>query len=1016
MGDVPATSQLEMPAASDLDAAITPASGITPSPHLAIDDAIHIRGARVHNLQNVDVDIPRDQLVVITGPSGSGKSSLAFDTLFAEGQRQYIESLSVYARQFLHQMERPDVDSIEGLQPTISIDQRAGSQNPRSTVATVTEVYDYLRLLMARLGLPHCPNCGSPICQQSPEQIVDRLCGLPAGTKVILLAPLVRGRKGQHAEVLAAIRKAGFVRARVDGAVIDIDQQPPELAPRKNHDIEAVIDRLVIREGVRPRLAESVNLALSHGEGAIIVVIFDPAPANGAEKSPVTKTAPEGAPVAKSGNGTQPSREVLYSTLNACPNCKVSYEELEPRSFSFNSPYGACPDCEGLGARVQFDPDLLLPDESLSLAAGAFAPWKGASPAQDRRHQELTADLRKAAGIDWDMPLSEVKPKARQLLLEGDAKRLGLLTLLEQEYATAIQPAQRERLETFRGLVPCPACHGARLKPTARACRFHGQAIHELAALTVREAHRFFRALSLDADEEPIATPIVGEIVKRLDFMDRVGVDYLTLDRPADTLSGGELQRVRLATGIGSGLVGVCYVLDEPSIGLHPRDNQRLIDALRGLQTQGNTVLVVEHDEAMMRQADHLIDIGPGAGRQGGRVVAEGTPAEVAANPASITGSYLAGRLSLAVPAQRRRTNKTHSITIEGVTTNNLKDVDVRIPLSAFVCVTGVSGSGKSSLINETLAKALARRLGLAAGKPGPHRSLRGASQIDKLVDIDQSPIGRTPRSNPATYTGVFDEIRKVFAGTREARQLGYKSGRFSFNVKGGRCEECQGQGIRKIEMNFLPDLIVACPACQGARFNRQTLRVHYRDRSIADVLNMRIDEAVDFFENFPAIIRFLHSLQEVGVGYLTLGQSSTTLSGGEAQRVKLATELARTDTGKTLYILDEPTTGLHFDDIRNLLNVLGRLVDLGNTVLVIEHNLDVLKSADWIIDLGPEGGAAGGYLLAAGTPEEIAAIEDNATGRFLRPLLVPGAGRTQVALAAVEVLRHSTIEKQTGG
>jgi excinuclease ABC subunit A len=940
---------------------------------------IRIRGARVHNLQNIDVDLPRDALVVITGPSGSGKSSLAFDTLFAEGQRQYIESLSVYARQFLHQMERPDVDLIDGLEPTISIDQRAGSQNPRSTVATVTEIYDYLRLLFSRLGQPACPACGTVICPQTAEQIIEDLRALPAGTKLVLMAPLVRGRKGQHKEVFAEVRKAGFVRVRVNGEVLDVDQVG-ELAPRKNHEIEAVVDRIVIREGIDARLAESTRLALTHGEGTVLASYLPPH-----ENEPVDprdKTA---------------WTEKLFSTLHACPRCKTSFEALEPRTFSFNSPYGACPRCEGLGWRQQFDPELVLPDASLSLDEGAIAPWKSDTPTEAGQHKAQLKDFLKAADSNRTTPVADMRPRVREQLLYGNADAkgegfVGLLNLLEQQYVTALDPAERERLEVFRDQVVCKECGGTRLRPEARACRFHGLAIHEVTALDVEQAREWFTALDISAKEEPIARPILAEIASRLEFLDRVGVEYLTLDRAADTLSGGELQRVRLATGIGSGLVGVCYVLDEPSIGLHQRDNQRLIDALRGLQQQGNTVLVVEHDEAVMRSADHLVDMGPGAGLHGGRIVAQGTPDDVAADPDSVTGRYLSGQLSISLPEHRRKTAKTRSITLEGVTTNNLKNIDVRIPLGALVCMTGVSGSGKSSLVGETLAKALARRLNGTGPKPGPHRSLRGASQIDKLIVVDQSPIGRTGRSNPATYSGAFDEIRRVFTGTREARQRGYKSGRFSFNVKGGRCEHCQGQGTRRIEMNFLPDLTVTCPECHGARFNQQTLEVRYRGLSIADVLALRIDEAIGFFQNFPQIVRPLAGFQEVGLDYLTLGQPSTTLSGGEAQRIKLATELARVDTGNTMYILDEPTTGLHFDDIRKLLAVLNRLVDLGNTVLVIEHNLDVIKTADWIIDLGPEGGQGGGQIIATGTPEEVAALSDNATGMFLQPLLsTPG-------------------------
>jgi excinuclease ABC subunit A len=934
---------------------------------VAADDCIRIRGARMHNLRNIDLDIPRDRFVVMTGPSGSGKSSLAFDTLYAEGQRQYIESLSTYARQFLHQLERPDVDLIEGLQPTISIDQRAGGHNPRSTVATVTEIYDYLRLLFARLGQPRCYKCGEPICQQTPEQILDALMELSAGTRVMILAPLVRGRKGEHKDVLETIRKSGLIRARVDGQLVEVSD-PPALVAQKTHNIEAVIDRVVVREGVRPRIAESVNLALRHSDGLVLAAHEE-----------------------KTDSGSV-WHDRLFNTQYACPNCKISYEELEPRTFSFNSPYGACPVCEGLGSRTTFDPELVLPDASLSFAAGALAPWKGETPGALKKLQSALRPFLAKADIRWNTPLESLSPKLREQLLHGMGKPFaGVLTMLDKEYATTSSESRRERLETFRGEVVCKECGGARLRPEARSVLIAGRAIHQVTALTVGAAREFFSPIPhplFPEHQQPIAQPIVSEIAARLEFLQRVGLGYLTLDRPAGTLSGGELQRVRLAAGLGSGLVGVCYVLDEPSIGLHPRDNERLINTLAELQSRGNTIVVVEHDETIMRRADWLIDLGPGAGRHGGRVVAQGTPDQIAANPDSLTGRYLAGVELIPVPNQRRRAAKTRAITIEGVTTNNLKNISVQFPLSTMVCVTGVSGSGKSSLLDETLARALVRRLGGVAPKPGPHTSLRGTNQIDKVVQIDQTPIGRTPRSNPATYIGVFDEIRKVFANTRDAKQRGYKVGRFSFNVKGGRCEECQGQGQRRIEMNFLPDLYVACPVCEGKRFNRQTLDIRYRDRSIADVLDMPIEEAAEFFENFPTILRLVRSLQEVGLGYMTLGQSSLTLSGGEAQRIKLAAELSRADTGKTVYILDEPTTGLHFDDVRKLLVVLGRLVDLGNTVLVIEHNLDVLKTADWIIDLGPEGGDAGGQIVATGTPEEIAALEDNHTGRFLKLVL----------------------------
>jgi excinuclease ABC subunit A len=929
---------------------------------------IRIRGARMHNLRNIDLDIPRDRLVVITGVSGSGKSSLAFDTLYAEGQRQYIESLSVYARQFLHQMERADVDLIEGLQPTIAIDQRAGSHHPRSTVATVTEIYDYLRLLMARLGEASCYRCGAPIRQQSPEEILERLMALGDGTRVVLLAPLVRGRKGQHAETFEQIRKAGLVRARVDGEVYELDALP-ELARQKAHTIEAVVDRIVIREAGRSRLAESLRTAVQMAEGTVIACHGVPASGTG-------------------GAAPVQWRDELFSTRYACPNCKISYQELEPRTFSFNSPYGACPACEGLGVRVDFDADLIAPDLSRSLARGAIVPWRDVRPGVLRRYKEALAEFLSANDLCWNTPLAKFTPKQRQQLLGGARGFPGVLQLVAEEYEATGDVERRDQLEAFRAETACPECGGSRLRPEARAVRLAGKAIHEVSQLTVSQAAVFFAELHFAREDQAIAQPLVGEIRSRLDFLHKVGLDYLTLDRPAQTLSGGESQRIRLATGIGSSLVGVCYVLDEPSMGLHPRDNDRLIDALRQLQLRGNSVLVVEHDEAVMRRADWLVDMGPDAGLHGGRVVAQGSPSEVSRNDLSLTGRYLSGQARIPLPSQRREVSSKRALVLEGATCNNLKDLTARFPLGVFVCVTGVSGSGKSSLLNETLARAVFRELYGSGPKPAPYKSLKGLKQIDKLVQVDQSPIGRTPRSNPATYTGAFDEIRKVFITTREARLRGYKAGRFSFNVKGGRCEECQGHGLQKIEMNFLPDLYVTCPVCQGKRFNRQTLEARYRGKSIADVLDLRVDEALAFFENFPVLRRQLGALDEVGLGYLTLGQSSTTLSGGESQRIKLAAELCRVETGRTLYILDEPTTGLHFDDIQKLLAVLNRLVDLGNTVIVIEHHLDVIKSSDWLIDLGPEGGEAGGRILAAGTPEDLAALPDNATGRYLQPLL----------------------------
>ncbi|MCI0491381.1 MAG: excinuclease ABC subunit UvrA [Planctomycetes bacterium] len=911
-------------------------------------DVIAVRGARTHNLKNIDIDIPRNRLVVITGVSGSGKSSLAFDTLLAEGQRQYVQSLSVYARQFFDELQRPDVDRIDGLQPTIAIDQRQGAPNPRSTVGTITEVYDYLRLLMARAGDVVCPNCGTPIVQQTPAEIEQSIRSLPDETRVMILAPLVRGRRGSHRDVIEAIQKAGFVRARIDGSSYPLEDAPP-LVPQKMHDIEAVVDRVVIRQGIEARLAESVRLATRHGDGVVMIVYQTPeakAANQDSTKKPNGKT--NGTP-AISGEGWE---ERLLNTRYACPRCQTSVGEIEPRTFSFNSPYGACPICHGLGT---------LGDEEIT-PLGQTNGTERAAEAESRK-QTARLSTEKQTGCLPPHAGGSAEPRPTSNGSSGTA-------------------AGNENA------IVCPACHGSRLRPEARACRLNGLVIHEITGLPVTAALAFFRELTFGVDQRPVAEPIVAEIVRRLAFLERVGADYLSLDRPADTLSGGERQRVRLATGIGSGLVGILYLLDEPSIGLHPRDNDRLIAAFRDLERQGNTVVVVEHDEALMRSSDYLIDMGPGAGSRGGQVVAHGTPNVVAHDETSLTGAYLSGRLTIPIPTERRKPAKTRRLHLMGATANNLQDVDVEIPLGLLVCVAGVSGSGKSSLVVDTLARTLARKLNGAEVRAAAHRGLRGASQLDRLVEVNQSPIGRTPRSNAATYTGIWNDIRAVFAATKLARLRGYGTGRFSFNTPGGRCEECQGQGVRRIEMNFLPDLEVTCPVCHGARFNRQTLAVKYREKSVADVLAMSVDEAVAFFENHDAIRRLLGTLVDVGLGYLMLGQASTTLSGGEAQRIKLATELGRQSTGHTMYILDEPTTGLHSDDIRRLLVVLNRLVDQGNSVLVIEHNLDVIKTADWVIDLGPEGGAGGGRIVAVGRPEEITACEMSHTGQYLKSVL----------------------------
>jgi excinuclease ABC subunit A len=940
-------------------------------------EAIRVRGARTHNLKNVDLDIPHGRLVVLTGLSGSGKSSLAYDTLLAEGQRQYIESLSSYARQFFDQMERPDVDLIDGLPPTIALDQRSDISNPRSTVATVTEIYDYLRVLMARVGDVACPQCGTPIAQQTPAEIQQAILSLPEQTKAMLLAPMVRGRKGKHADVMERIRREGFVRVRIDGLTYELDQAP-ELKAQQSHDIDAVVDRVIVRPGIENRLAESVRLALKHGDGALRLTY----------QTPEAKTHANGAST-QASTAENGWLERVYNTQYACPDCKTSLVEIEPRTFSFNSPYGACPECEGLGAREGFVPELVLPDLSQSLAEGAVAPWRGSSPEARSKQKRWLEPFLAAAKVDFDVPLEQWPERARQQFLRGDGGKFpGLLAELEMDLAAASDETAQAKLAEFRGLVRCAACGGSRLRPEARNCRLAGRAIHEITALPIDQALAYFLGLTFLPSQEPIGAPLTKEIVRRLEFLDHVGLEYLTLDRGSDTLSGGEMQRVRLATAIGSGLVGVLYILDEPSIGLHPRDNARLIESLRDLVGQGNSVLVVEHDEAIIRAADWLIDVGPGAGERGGLIVAEGTPSDVADHADSTTGAYLAGRRRIERPAERRKFAKSRVLELEGAALHNLKQVDVAVPLGLLMCFTGVSGSGKSSLVVDTLAAALARKLNGAATRPGPYRALRGVAKLERMIYVDQSPIGRTPRSNPATYTGLFDEIRRVFASTKHAKQHGYKLGRFSFNTKGGRCEHCQGQGVERIEMRFLPDLFVTCPVCHGRQFNRQTLAVRYRDKSIADVLAMNIDDAAVFFENHPPIHRMLTSLAEVGLGYLTLAQRSTTLSGGEAQRIKLAAELGRPASGSTLFILDEPTTGLHTDDIARLMKVLQQLVDIGHTVLVIEHNLDVIKCADWVIDLGPEGGAGGGHVVVAGTPEDVAACEGSLTGQWLRGVL----------------------------
>ncbi|GAB6172901.1 excinuclease ABC subunit UvrA [Paradesulfitobacterium aromaticivorans] len=929
---------------------------------------LKVRGARAHNLKNIDVDIPRDKLVVITGLSGSGKSSLAFDTIYAEGQRRYVESLSAYARQFLGQMDKPDVDYIEGLSPAISIDQKTTSRNPRSTVGTVTEVYDYLRLLYARIGHPHCPRCGREISRQTVQQMVDQIMAWPEKTRLQILAPVVKGKKGEHAKVLEEIRKAGYVRVRVDGETFDINDEI-KLEKNKKHSIEVIIDRIALKPDSAPRLADSLETALPLGEGNVIAHRVD-------------------------------GGEVLFSENFACPECGIALEEISPRLFSFNSPFGACPACTGLGANLEVDVDLLIPDRRKALNAGAIAPW--ARSASDYYPQLLEA-VAQALEFSMGTPLKDLSEDQWHSLLHGtkvpvrfryhnifdqvkiyNAPFEGLVPYFERRYRESGSDTVRTEIEQYMSERSCPVCQGKRLKPEALAVKVGGKSIDDLTRLPVTGGLKFLESLKLTDKEQTIAHQVLKEIRERLGFLVNVGLDYLTLGRAAGTLSGGEAQRIRLATQIGSSLMGVLYVLDEPSIGLHQRDNARLLSTLKRLRDLGNTLLVVEHDEDTMLTADHIIDIGPGAGAHGGRVVAQGTLEEVLNTPESVTGQYLSGKRKIPVPLVRRAPNGKW-LKVLGAEQNNLKEINVEVPLGVFTCVTGVSGSGKSTLVNDIIYKGLAARLNGSRQRPGTFTKIQGMEYLDKVIDIDQSPIGRTPRSNPATYTGVFDFIRELFSQTPESKVRGYRPGRFSFNVKGGRCEACHGDGIIKIEMHFLPDVYVPCEVCHGQRYNRETLEVHYKGKNIAQVLDMTVEEALSFFQAVPKIQRKLQTLQDVGLGYIKLGQPATTLSGGEAQRIKLATELSRRSTGRTIYILDEPTTGLHMADVDRLLQVLHRLVDAGDTVLVIEHNLDVIKTSDYIIDLGPEGGDRGGQVVIAGTPEEVAAYPGSYTGQFLK-------------------------------
>lgn len=937
-----------------------------------MDKYIRIRGARQHNLKNINLDIPRDKMVVITGLSGSGKSSLAFDTIYAEGQRRYMESLSSYARQFLGQMDKPDVDYIEGLSPAISIDQKTTSRNPRSTVGTVTEIYDYLRLLFARVGHPHCPRCGKPVNQQSLDQMLDQLLALPERTKLLIMAQAVRGKKGEHKKLLEHIRKEGYTRLRIDGEIRDAGEEI-QLEKNKKHTIEVVIDRLIIRPEIRPRMAESMEVALKMGQGVAYVQIVD-------------------------------GEQLMFSQNFACEDCGISLPEITPRMFSFNSPFGACPVCSGLGSQMEMDLELVLPDKAKSLAEGAIAPMSTNVKGYYMRQMDA---LVQKYGCTLDTPWQEMPAKLQQKLLYGTGEEIlefgyenmfgqykihripfeGVMNILNRRYRESESDTMREEYENYMSVNLCPECHGARLKPEVLGVTIGGKNIQQVTDMPVAQCQEFFQQVEFTDRELTIGQQVLKEINARLGFLAKVGLEYLTLSRAAGTLSGGEAQRIRLATQIGSGLVGVLYILDEPSIGLHQRDNNKLLEALKNLRNMGNTLLVVEHDEDTMRVADHIVDIGPGAGSQGGYVVAQGTAEEIMAVPESVTGQYLSHKKIIPVPEKRRQGNGNF-LEILGAEENNLKNVHLKLPLGVFTVITGVSGSGKSTLINEILYKAVASKLYRIKGRPGKFKKLLGMENVDKVIDIDQSPIGRTPRSNPATYTGVFDLIRTLFSQCSEAKMRGYKPGRFSFNIKGGRCETCKGDGIIKIEMHFLSDVYVPCEVCGGARYNQETLEVKYKGKSIADVLDMTIEEAVEFFKNVPRIANKLQVLQDVGLGYVKLGQSATTLSGGEAQRVKLATELSRRSTGKTLYILDEPTTGLHTADIHRLLEILQRLVDGGDSVVVIEHNLDVIKSADYIVDLGPEGGDKGGTIVAQGTPEEIVKVKASYTGKFLKPML----------------------------